>query len=369
MLQLTLAERVEAGLFLIAGLGIIAAIGAWLLDIGREEQRKPYKIRFTESISGIEKETPVLFLGVLCGEVTEVKLEDGAAPPVVVTMMINSDIQISDRTRGRIALSSIVGRLHIELDNSGDPEERLPVGPDGGWIQEKASTLTKFERAGETLAEQLVQALDNAVALTSEARQEQLFGAIDEIRLLAAELRAAIPALQGELVDTTASLRETSDVVRALILRHQEEIAEIIGATRRITDELDRFAGDGGLQSLLDDARRAIGTLEKETAQTLGKVNRWLENNDLEQRIEPYLDRTSTAIASATARLESFVARLDREGVELLRAELRPAVARLSEVGRSLVRLIALIERQPRALLFGESREERPLPKRGGSGS
>ena len=124
-------------------LGTLLVFTLWLFD-ARNEDGNPYLIRFTGSVAGLEKGSPVTFSGVPAGHVTSIRFDKDDPSAVLVTVSLDPRIPIVAGVKASIARSALAGTANISLDGatSGAPpivaasDTELPVIPakEGGLL-------------------------------------------------------------------------------------------------------------------------------------------------------------------------------------------------------------------------------------------
>ena len=102
----------------------------WLFD-ARSGDGNPYLIRFTGSVAGLEKGSPVTFSGVPAGHVTSIRF-DGADPSaVLVTISLEPGTPIVTGVKATIARSALAGTANISLDGAKSGASPIVTTRDG----------------------------------------------------------------------------------------------------------------------------------------------------------------------------------------------------------------------------------------------
>ncbi|AYO75714.1 MULTISPECIES: MlaD family protein [Alphaproteobacteria] len=96
----------------------------WLLE-PRNGNRRPYMIRFSGSVAGIEKGSPVTFSGVPAGHVTSVEFDSQDPSVVLVAVNLEPEIPIVTGVKATIVRSALGGTANISLD--GATHDALPI--------------------------------------------------------------------------------------------------------------------------------------------------------------------------------------------------------------------------------------------------
>lgn len=111
------------GLFIIV-LSVAAAFFAvWLGSPGRHDDVL-YRIRFSESVSGLTVGDPVTFRGVDVGTVKSMKIDPDDTRRVLVDVVLRKETPVKTDTRASLALKGITGVVNIDLSGE-DPAAPL----------------------------------------------------------------------------------------------------------------------------------------------------------------------------------------------------------------------------------------------------
>jgi len=119
------------GLFIIVLSIALAILAVWLGSPGNRDDVF-YRIRFSESVSGLMVGDPVSFRGVNVGSVKSIDIDPENSRLVLVEVRLRKDAPIKTDTRASLQLKGVTGAVNIEL-NGGDPvaETLIAVTPPG----------------------------------------------------------------------------------------------------------------------------------------------------------------------------------------------------------------------------------------------
>lgn len=275
-----------AGVFVLLLGAAFVAMGLWLGADVTTEDFKRYSVYFEESVSGLSRNAPVKYRGVVVGRVERIELADGDPERVHLVVAVAENTPVKTDTRAKLDPQGVTGILHVEL--TGGTRESAPLEPGSGRppypeIASIPSFITQLDQAvtegldtldrlaGQTARlldeenlENFGRALANLEQLTAvlTASGERMDGVLTEAeRMLAGGTEATrrLPALMdqlsesldgfdemtaavgaaGEKVGTMAELgeRELGEFSRSTL----PEVNELIGRLQRLTDSLTRF--------------------------------------------------------------------------------------------------------------------------------
>ena len=251
-------------------LGTLLIFTLWLFD-ARDGDGKPYMIRFTGSVAGLEKGSPVTFSGVPAGHVTSIRFDKEDPSAVLVTVSLEPRIPIVAGVKASIARSALAGTANISLDGatSGAPpivaanDGEVPVIPakEGGLLGGGGDPVALVEKISRTV---------DSVSRNLDAAQQQ------------------------RTSDRLAALAESS-----------ASWADKAGATSHaLTGARGRVVAVGiALQRSGDSAERLGGSLEESRATILAKANRALLNaRDGAEQLTARIEAVRPTIRGATAK-------------------------------------------------------------------
>jgi phospholipid/cholesterol/gamma-HCH transport system substrate-binding protein len=291
------ANYLAVGSFVVLVLVVGALFIYWYQGANeRHRNFRRYEVYFDGSVSGLSVGGPVRYLGVDVGRVETIQVDLRSANRVRVIADIEANTPISSRTLAQLSLQGITGVMYIDLrqlttQDSGRrllanvPSERYPV------IPSVHSDLDLFLGSLPELADRLNDLLDRASGLLSQQN-------IDALQSMVANLNKATSALPQDA----------------------RSLQDLLNSARATVDEMRQLVGNlnGASQTASVDVVAAVQKLRA----------------------------TSDNLASASARLDSFVARngdqvtgLVSDAVPQLEALLRDsraAIAQINELARAL---------------------------------
>ena len=237
---------IRIGLASIAVLVVLLALTYFLKDLPFVSNNYALTAEFADA-AGLQPDNEVRVAGIKVGRVTGVDL---AADRVIVSMDINSGVDIPDNATAEISLKTILGTKFVTIDATGDGEPLT----DGGMIP-LSRTQIPFE---------IYQIANAAVDLLTDVDGKQLNDAFDALADITRDPnRNLARTVEGaaDVLDTLAGKREAIDTV--------------IQKGALVLETLDRSAPE--IQAVLSQTNTVMGVL----AQRRTTVQRLLRNTDL----------------------------------------------------------------------------------------
>ena len=287
------ANYLAVGTFILLVLGMGIAFVLWYTDANDGREYNTYEIQFAGSVSGLDRGSPVRYLGVDVGRVRRLAIDTVNASRVNVVVEVDDAAPITSATRASLKYQGVTGLLYIEL------REAVGVA--------KTASLRKGERYPmiesvasdfDVLIESLPELMGRATAILERAG-----------RVLSDDNLESLSATLKNIKETTSGLPQTAKNVSALITEMQATVVEVRGAAE-------------GLRAITTDSQPQIhDTLTKMTT------------------IATNLEQASARIDSFTKKSETQLGNFTEQGLfelQRLMRETRSAAREFRDLSRSL---------------------------------
>jgi phospholipid/cholesterol/gamma-HCH transport system substrate-binding protein len=236
-------------------LAVVAAVVFVLWYSGASERRDyvRYEIYFDGSVSGLDRGSPVRYLGVDVGRVQSLSVDRANPGRVKVLADVDSLAPISGATRARLGLLGLTGLLYIDLqkDPAGNPARELRMGEKYQVIPSRPGDIEAFLARLPDLLGRAAGVAERLDLLLGDKNLEAVSETLKNIEAASRDL----PALTREAALLAADLRRTST-----------EVSELAASLRGVTDK----AGPQ-LEATLAGARTAVDRLDH-TADSLDRI-------------------------------------------------------------------------------------------------
>ncbi|HEY0684240.1 MAG TPA: MlaD family protein [Steroidobacter sp.] len=287
------AHYVAVGAFILLVVAMGIGFVLWYTDAndGREYER--YEIYFTGSVSGLDRGSPVRFLGVDVGRVRRLAIDPTDATRVHVVVEVDKSAPISAATRASLGLQGVTGLLYVNLKEASDVDRNAPLlqGENYPVIEAVESDFDAFLAS---LPELMGRANTLLERLSRVVSDENLNGIADTIK---------------GMRDTMATMPQTAKDVQQLVVELRATVAEIHGASE-------------SLRGMTDDAR-------PEVKQALARMNDVANNlAEASSRVDRFTQQSQVQLGNFT---EQGLFELER-----LMRETRQAAREFRDLSRSL---------------------------------
>ena len=276
-------DHVRLGAFLLAGLALIAAGTAFLIQRHRARPAIPMITWFDESVTGLATGSPVRYRGVDIGRVESLAIERGNGA-VVVRFQVFLDVIASiganhqmlaehpfgvrletvDHLRVRITANLVTGQAALMIEPLKDAPEPVAqvVPPDRIWIPSAHNAI-------DVLMASLDQTLRRLPSLVE--RLDGLAGSLDRT-LSDAKVSETIAELRTLAAATSAGVERTSTDLHALLAER--------GPVNRVLSRLDEVLATTEVAAGVGDARAALADLRLLTADLRAALPRLVQAAD-----------------------------------------------------------------------------------------
>lgn len=288
------------GAFVLA-LGAVLIAGILWLSVGGmgKKRYEPYEVIIQESVSGLNINAPVKYLGVDVGKVRSIALDPNNPRQVHLELQIERGTPVRQDTEAVLRTQGLTGIAYVELSGGSPDAPPLVAATEGG-----VPTIRAKPSLGARIENVLTTVLGNI-----DRTSTSLNATLDE------DNRAALKAMLADsarLMHTLAEQRQT--------------LAQGIAEAARTADHAARAS-----------------------AELVPLMNRITASADAVEKMAREAERASANVGRAASAAGSGVNRLAAEALP----ELERLLAELDAMAQSLRRLTEQVERDPSRLLLG----------------
>ena len=218
------AHYVAVGAFILLVVAFAVGFVLWYTDANDGLVYERYEIYFTGSVSGLDRGSPVRFLGVDVGRVRRLSIDKTDPTRVQVVVEIDEMAPISAATRASLGLQGVTGLLYVNLKEQADIDRSAPLRQGASYPVIEA-VESDFDAFLASLPELMGRANTLLERFTRVVSDENLNGIADTIK---------------SLRETMATMPQTSKDVQQLVVELRATVAEIHAASqslRAMTDE------------------------------------------------------------------------------------------------------------------------------------
>jgi phospholipid/cholesterol/gamma-HCH transport system substrate-binding protein len=287
------AHYVAVGAFILLVVAMAVGFVLWYTDASDGREYRRYEIYFTGSVSGLDRGSPVRFLGVDVGRVRRLAIDSSNATRVHVVVEIDQSAPISAATRASLGLQGVTGLLYVNLKEASDVDRSAPLAK-GEQYPVIEAVESDFDAFLASLPEMMGRANTLLERISRVVSDENLAGIADTIK---------------GMRDTMQTMPQTAKDVQQLVAELRSTVAEIHGASE-------------SLRGMATDSR-------PEVQQALARMNEIATNlADASKRIDTFTQKSEVQLGNFT---EQGLFELER-----LMRETRQAAREFRDLSRSL---------------------------------
>jgi phospholipid/cholesterol/gamma-HCH transport system substrate-binding protein len=261
------ANYAAVGAFVVLVVVMAVLFVYWYSDAREHRDYMRYEVYFEGSVSGLERNAPVRYLGVDVGRVYTMRVDPRASDRVQVLVDIDSSAPISEKTVAELSLQGVTGLLYMDLiQDTGTrrltrpvPSEKFPV------IRSARSSFDVLlaslpdlvglasdvaDRAARMLSDKNIASVSNALANIDKATST-LPQTLREVEVLVAELR-----------DAASQVRSVAEQANGVISTAGPEVTAAMTRVREVAANLS--SASGRLDKLVEENREDIRSFTRE---------------------------------------------------------------------------------------------------------
>ena len=298
------AKYVAVGTFILLVIAMGVGFVLWYTDASDGRNYTRYEMQFAGSVNGLDRGSPVRYLGVDVGRVLRLGIDLQNATRVKVLVEVDQNTPISSATRASLGLQGVTGLLYINLYQAAGVERTAALRPGDKYpiIESVVSDFDTFlaslpelmgranallERVGRVLSDQNLEALSGTLASLREtsaglpATARSVGALVDQLRATIKEIHASAETLNGMASESRPEVRAALQKMTQVTENLAQASLRVDHFTQTSEQQLGHFAEYGlfELERLVRETRSA--------AQEFSDLSRSLKENPSQIIYEP----------------------------------------------------------------------------------
>ena len=271
------AHAMAAGAFVLVVSALLALLSVWL--VRDKTQRDMYEMSTSEIISGLQPQAAVNFRGVPVGKVEFIGFDSKIKGNVLVRVSIDRAAPVTQSVFATVASQGVTGLGFIQLDDTGESKERLPVNDDNPpRIPLKTGGVDKLLKQSEVIFKQVELASVQLNKLLSDDNQKAITGAATQLGDAAGSINRVVKSMEPTLATLPALSRDASAAMQSVKTATDE-----FGVTAKRLNEkggpLDKLSEGGtaltaGVETFSAATLPKLGEVADETARAMRQLRR-----------------------------------------------------------------------------------------------
>jgi len=291
------SHALAAGIFVLVLAALLVGLGFWLTrDTGSYHD---YELSTGDTVTGLQLQAPVRFKGVPVGKVTRIGFDPQASGNVLVRLAVRDGTPVTPTTFAALAYQGVTGLAFVQLDDDDQPQPRMAPGRDGiDRLPIRPSQLGRLTESAPAILAQVEEATRRLNQVMSDANQQRIAGALDNIAGAAAHAAALTGRIEATLTQRVdpalAALPRTFEQAGLALRSLQGAASDISGVAGQIGQTAERLnAPDGPLDRLAEGTGALSHAVDLIGTTTLPRINRVTDDASRAMR---QLGRTVTGI-------------------------------------------------------------------------
>lgn len=238
------ANYVAVGAFILLVVAMAVGFVLWYTDANDSRDYDLYEIYFTGSVSGLDRGSPVRYLGVDVGRVRRLYIDKRDASRIVAVAEIDREAPISSATRASLGLQGVTGLLFINLKEVPNVNKAVPLSM-GERYPVIDSIASDFDVFLSSLPELMGRANDLLARVGRVFSDENLNGLAETVKSLRAATEG-LPQTSRNITrlvdDLRGTVKEIDGAAQALRGISEDARPEVKNALARLTDTANNLA-------------------------------------------------------------------------------------------------------------------------------
>jgi phospholipid/cholesterol/gamma-HCH transport system substrate-binding protein len=269
------ASKFKIGLFVVVSILIGMVMLIWLGTTRFFSPSRKVAVYFSESVQGLEEDSPVKFRGVTIGRVYSIRMAPDAKH-VEVVMALNRDFKISDDLGVRADHLGLTGMKYLEMDRYGKGRRREPEPLD---FKPDFPRITAYPSELRQIGNEVGDLFRKVKAVDMKEISRHLLNVSAKLDRMMSD-----PKVDNIAVDAAEAVKQLKEAATKL----NREVDKI-KAAKRITRTLDNSV------ELLQELRKAAMSADQLIHRTDNNIN----------RISRKIDRAADNLVDFSDRLQT----------------------------------------------------------------
>lgn len=254
--------EVKVGLVIILGVLILALGIIWVKGYRFRRERHELPVHF-KNVMGLKVGDPVTIAGVKKGKVKAISLQ---SKDVVVTLLLDKDVELYSDTRITIRDQGLMGQKLINIDPGESGVEISPpiYGAYRGGLSEA------LDRIGVLAAQ-----LEGSIG--SESFRQSIQQSLTNTRELTRTIKTVVDENKGDFTQAVQDFKITSRELRNLVGNREEGVGLTVSRLNRSTERFERVL------DRLEEASNSFSTISKKIDNGQGTLGMLVNDKELYQ--------------------------------------------------------------------------------------
>jgi phospholipid/cholesterol/gamma-HCH transport system substrate-binding protein len=278
------AQRIRLGVFILVSSALLLLIIGFFTARGIFEQRDHYFVAYSDvSVSGLEVGSPVKFLGINVGSISDIRIDPNKVNTIIVRLSLIQDTPVKKDAVADIVSLGITGLKTIEI--RGGTQDADFLEPEQ-FITPGTSMIDEITGRAEVIAYKVEEVLNNLQVFTMPENIGKFTEAAGQLSMLADHTGKAMYTFDAMVTENRKDIREAVISINTLGNRLEHTSDDLYAAIFRFNEIMQ----GGDLEGLLVNLR---------------EISLSVRESDIQGMIE--------SIAQASMQTQNLLLRLDED--------------------------------------------------------
>ncbi len=300
-----------AGAFVLGVAALLVAMAVWLTR--DTVMHRDFELSSREAVTGLQPQAGVRFRGVSVGKVTAIGFDPVTRGNVLIRISTDESAPITRSTFATLGFQGVTGLAFIQLDDSGESKDALPVPASGlARIPMRPGLLSQLTDQGTNLLAQVEETSRRLNLLLATDNQKILFSAIQGMGQAAQSLGQAATGVGQAAVGINKFSSNADRILDAQFGPQKMDLPKLVtelNVTLKAMQATSVSVGESADEAR--DSAREFKQLSKSMTQKGGALEKLTEGGDalvnmgqsLNANTLPRLNRTSDEASRAVRQL------------------------------------------------------------------
>jgi len=280
------------GLFVVLFTIGMVWFGFWLGKYGQKDTYDTYQTYFSESISGLSKDSTVMLHGISIGYVSDISIDKKHINQTHVILKIKKDIPITEDMYTTLKMMGITGLLSVEIEGGSSNAKLLkptksyiPTIPSKkSWINDTKKMIENVSADVQDISQQLKKVLSdkniehfNNILANSDDISNKLKMTLDEVNSTIQTFKESITHMDSNFSSAIVDFHSMSNNFDTITKKSVPVIKSIKKATLDFQVATDKFTksldrGDYNIKRTLEPTIMDIQMLSQDVSDLLNTI-------------------------------------------------------------------------------------------------
>lgn len=226
------AQRIRLGIFILISSLLLLILVGFFTARRLFEQKDFYYVAYRDvSVSGLEVGSPVKFLGINVGSISEIYIDPADVNTIIVRLALRRGTPVKTDAVADIVAMGITGLKTIEIRGG---TQEAPFLKEDDFIAAGSSLAEEITGRAEVIAFRVEQVLNNLQEFTEPENMAKVTAAVGSIAELSDNASNAFKLMQELVEENRADLRSTLANAREMSARFDQTSTELLAAAERV---------------------------------------------------------------------------------------------------------------------------------------